>query len=560
MERRFLFALLLTGAVMLLTPVVFPRRTASPPPTARVDSSIAVVGGDKGAAPAAPAAAAPGPVTPSATSAAAARSARGEMTRASAAESVSVLAGMSSYLFTTMGAVPLAVRVDSYPALNGQGGRVVLRHGREPLIRFRVLAAGDTLALDRIVYRAVRGTAGDSAETLTFTGVSGSTPVTVRYEFAANNYLATASVEVIGVESPAYLLVDLPSGFDTQETDSVGDMRSLAYAVKPVTQGARGTSFGSLDAGERKLESGPLSWAVAKSKYFLVGLLVPRGRTPFAEAHLEGGVRTQKIATNGRATVVVPLENGKTVFEIYAGPQSWERLHALEREFETANPYGGWMQPLVQPFATIVMRVLLWMKRQSHLGYGWVLVIFGIVIRLLLWPLNQGAMRTSIRMQRIQPELTAINTRYKGDPQKLQQEMMRVYKEHGMSPFSAFSGCFPMLLPMPVFFALFFVFQNTIEFRGVPFLWMADISLPDPIYILPLVMGASMFLLSWIGMRNSPPNPQAKMMMYMMPVMFTVFLLWTAAGLSIYYLTSNLASLPQQWLIANERAKAKEKR
>src|SRR3972149_6803830 len=142
MERRFLFALLLTGPVMLLTPVVFPRRTASPPPTARVDSSIAVVGGDKGAAPAA----------------AAARSARGEMTRASAAESVSVLAGMSSYLFTTMGAVPLAVRVDSYPALNGQGGRVVLRHGREPLIRFRVLAAGRNAALHRILYRAVRGT------------------------------------------------------------------------------------------------------------------------------------------------------------------------------------------------------------------------------------------------------------------------------------------------------------------------------------------------------------------------------------------------------------------
>jgi YidC/Oxa1 family membrane protein insertase len=115
-----------------------------------------------------------------------------------------------------------------------------------------------------------------------------------------------------------------------------------------------------------------------------------------------------------------------------------------------------------------------------------------------------------------------------------------------------------MLLPMPVFFALFFVFQNTIEFRGVPFLWLHDISLPDPVFVLPVVMGASMYLLSWIGMRNAPPNPQAKMMSYMMPVMFVVFLFNTAAGLSIYYLTSNLASLPQQWLIANERAKAKQ--
>ena len=127
-----------------------------------------------------------------------------------------------------------------------------------------------------------------------------------------------------------------------------------------------------------------------------------------------------------------------------------------------------------------------------------------------------------------------------------------------MSPFSSLSGCLPMLIPMPVFFALFFVFQNTIEFRGVPFLWLRDISLHDPYYILPVVMGASMLLISWISTRNAPPNPQAKMMMYMMPAMFVLILFNTAAGLSIYYLTQNIASLPQQWLISNERAKAKK--
>ena len=470
---------------------------------------------------------------------------------------MSVRTDVSSYTFSTLGAAPLAVRADSYPALNGHGGQVMLQNGREPLLRFRVLAAGDTIALDRTVYRSASGAVAFGAQTLTFTGTAGSAHATIRYQFVRDNYLAKATVEIANIGNPAFLLVDLPEAFDTQEADSIGDRRSLAYSVKPLTQGARGSAFASLDAGEQKLEPGPLTWAVAKSKYFLVGILAPEGGSPFAEAHLAGGVRTQKIATRGSATVVIPLENGKAGFDVYAGPQSWERLHQLGREFETANPYGGFIQPLVQPFVTIVMRVLLWMKRQVHLGYGWVLVIFGIVIRLLLWPLNQGAMRTSIRMQRIQPELMEVQKRYKSDPQKQQQEIMRVYKEHGMSPFSAFSGCLPMLLPMPVFFALFFVFQNTIEFRGVPFLWMADISLPDPLYVVPLVMGASMFLLSWIGMRNAPPNPQAKMMMYMLPAMFTVFLLGTAAGLSIYYLTSNIASLPQQWLIANERAKAK---
>lgn len=533
---------------MLLTPLVFPRPNL-PPGQVGADSSASkeLVSDSVGAA-------------RTVTVPMAARS-LGEPQRDSvtspAAETLSVRTDLSTYLFSTLGAMPLSVRADSYPALDRKGGKVLLHHGREPLLRFRVLSAGDTLFLDRTVFAATRSVGRGGMQTLTFTSSGGKTRATIRYNFSRDNYVASMSVELPEVARPAFLLVDLPSGFDTQEADSLGDMRSLAYSVKPLTQGARGTAFSKLDAGEKKLEPGPLRWAVAKSKYFLVALLVPEGGTPFAEAHLVGGPRTQKAATNANATVVMPIEGATVSFEVYAGPQSWERLRDLGREFETANPYGGFMQPIVQPFATIVMRVLLWMKRQVQLNYGWVLVIFGVSIRLMLWPLNQGAMRTSIKMQRIQPELMEVQKRFKSDPQKQQQEIMRVYGEHGMSPFSAFSGCLPMLLPMPVFFALFFVFQNTIEFRGVPFLWMADISLPDPLYVVPVIMGASMFLLSWIGMRNAPPNPQAKMMMYMLPGMFTLFLLGTAAGLSIYYLTSNLASLPQQWLIANERARAK---
>jgi YidC/Oxa1 family membrane protein insertase len=198
---------------------------------------------------------------------------------------------------------------------------------------------------------------------------------------------------------------------------------------------------------------------------------------------------------------------------------------------------------------------LLWMHDKLRLSYGWVLVIFGIAVRLILWPLNHRAMRSSLKMQAIQPEMAAIQKKYRDNPQKQQEEMVRIYREHGMSPFSMFSGCLPMLIPMPVLFALFFVFQNTIEFRGVSFLWLADISLKDPYYILPLIMGASMYVLSWIGMRNAPPNPQAKMMSYMFPVIMTVALLNMAAGLNLYYAVQNIAALPQQWLIARERAR-----
>jgi YidC/Oxa1 family membrane protein insertase len=213
------------------------------------------------------------------------------------------------------------------------------------------------------------------------------------------------------------------------------------------------------------------------------------------------------------------------------------------------------MQGIVQPFATAVMQLLLWIKERTQLNYGWVLIIFGVAIRILLWPLNQRAMRSTMKMSAIQPEMAAIQKRYKEDPAKLQSEMIKLYKDHGVSPFSMFSGCLPMLLPMPFLIALFFVFQNTIEFRGVSFLWLPDISVKDPFYILPLAMGVSMFLLSWIGMKGQAPNPQAKMMAYIFPPMMTILFLNFASGLNLYYAVQNVAAIPQQWLLARERAK-----
>jgi YidC/Oxa1 family membrane protein insertase len=183
-------------------------------------------------------------------------------------------------------------------------------------------------------------------------------------------------------------------------------------------------------------------------------------------------------------------------------------------------------------------------------------VIFGLLIRLVMWPLQQTAMRTSIKMQALQPELQAVQKRYANDPEGQRNAMMKLYADHGMSPFSPLMGCLPMLIPMPILMALYFVFQNTIEFRGVPFLWLTDISLKDPYYITPIVMGVSMLAMSIIGLRAGPPNPQAKIMAYMMPVMFTAMFMNFASGLNLYYAVQNLVGLPQQWLLTRERTRA----
>jgi YidC/Oxa1 family membrane protein insertase len=229
----------------------------------------------------------------------------------------------------------------------------------------------------------------------------------------------------------------------------------------------------------------------------------------------------------------------------------------MGNDFDHVNPYGWkFLQAVVHPVASLVIQLLLWMHNVLRLSYGWVLVILGLVVRLVLWPLNQSTMRSSLRMQSVQPKLAAVQKKYKDDPRKQQEAIMKVYQEEGISPLAPLLGCLPALLPMPIFFALFFVFQNTIEFRGVPFLWLHDLSAKDPTYIIPLFMGVSMYVLSWIGMRNAPPNPQTKMMSYMFPVMMTVFLLNMASGLNLYYTAQNLAALPQQWLIARERLRA----
>jgi YidC/Oxa1 family membrane protein insertase len=418
---------------------------------------------------------------------------------------------------------------------------------------------GDTIPLARTVFEATQSGTGQQP-VVRYTGTlsgrsAGNLPVSLTYTFSPDSFIMRVTGTVQGLTGPAFLLIDLPSALRSSEADSLEDQTHLAYAFKPAQSGAVGVPFSKLDPGERRLEPGPLTWAVAKSKYFILGVLAPEKATPFSEIAITGGARTAKLASRANATLVRQLDNGAFAFEVYAGPQEWERLVAMGREFENSNPYGGWLQGVVQPFATIVMRTLLWMHRTLELSYGWVLVVFGVAVRIILWPLNQNAMRSQMRMQRIQPELQAVQTRYKNEPQKLQAEMMRVYKEHNMSPFSTISGCLPMLIPMPVFFALFFVFQNTIEFRGVPFLWLTDISLKDPFYILPVVVAITAFALSWIGMRGMPPNPQTKIVSYAIPAMMLFFFVNVASGLNLYYGVQNLASLPQQWLIARERTR-----
>jgi YidC/Oxa1 family membrane protein insertase len=557
MDKRFFLALFLSLVVIAVSQLVFP--SSRPTPGSRVAPAKDSSSGLRGAAsPASVSSSAPNvnpPTTPLVTRTTPVATQAGSRV---VAETTTVTTPKVIYKFSNIGAAPVSIVIRDYLNRSASGGIVDLAAEGSPLLGYRLVTPNDTADLSQVPFALSQARNAKGEETLTYEASVRNFTMSITYTVSQDttaSYAIGVNGKVKGVSGQAYLLTELPKTLRSAEADTIADHRSLAYTFKPERDHARSVLFGSLDPGDKTLEPGPLSWVAVKNKYFVFGILSPPNGTLFSEVTLAGGPRTSKVATNAVATAVEAIKNNMFAFEIYAGPQESQRLARMGRDFDHVNPYGWrFLQSVVHPIASKVIQALLWMHNRLNLSYGWVLVILGILVRFALWPLNQSTMRASLKMQELQPKLAAAQKKYP-DPIQQREAIMKVYHDAGVSPFAGLTGCLPALLPMPILFALFFVFQNTIEFRGVPFLWLHDISIKDPLYILPLLMGASMYLLSWIGMRNAPPNPQAKMMGYMFPVMMTVVLLNMASGLNLYYTAQNIAALPQQWFLARERAK-----
>lgn len=553
MDKRSLIALVLIALVIVGGQLLMPR---TPPAPAAVDTTAG-------------SATVPAPGPPTRDSAAVtARSTSPTMSPAASSiassvprskivgvhpETVTVASTGRLARFVTPGAVPVSITLPDYKDLKRRTGSLSIAPAYGSLLRYRIVNGADTIALDDVAFTTTR--AGTTTEF-----VSVSPDIRVKYDMAPDHFITHATLTLGGAVTGANLLIDLAPDLRTGEADTTEDLRHLAYGYKRLRGDVESIVLQKLDTTNYLVVPGPLEWVAIRNKYFVFAVIASDTTKGFSALALRGGHRRPDGFPTGIATAVMPMSSNGVAFDFYTGPQSWTALRAVGHELINVNPYAGWawLRPAVQPFATLVMRALLGLKAVLGLSYGWVLVFFGIGIRLLMWPLNQSALRTSMKMQRLQPELAVLQKKYAKDPEAQRLAMVKLYQAHNMSPFSPLMGCLPMLLPMPILFALYFVFQNTIEFRGVPFLWLPDISLRDPFYITPLLMGASMFVLSWIGMRAAPPNPQAKIMGYMMPVMFTVMFMNFASGLNLYYATQNLVAIPQQWLLTRERSKANQ--
>ena len=279
-------------------------------------------------------------------------------------------------------------------------------------------------------------------------------------------------------------------------------------------------------------------WVAMVQHYFASAWLVPDGSPR--------EFRTQKVRDNLYAvSMVVPLGElapgaSKTNdSRLFAGPQEEHKLAALAPGLELVKDYG-WFTVLAKP--------LFWVLDQLHklLGnWGWSIVALVVLLKIAFYWLNASAYRSMAKMKALTPRITDLRERYKDKPQLMQQEMMRIYREEKVNPLG---GCLPILAQMPFFIALYWVLLSSVEMRNAPWIgWIHDLALPDPWFILPLLMTASSLFQVWL--QPAPADPMQAKMMWMMPAIFGVMFFFFPAGLVLYWLTNNILSIAQQWWI-----------
>ena len=294
---------------------------------------------------------------------------------------------------------------------------------------------------------------------------------------------------------------------------------------------------------EKASYEGDFRYAGVDDHYFMTAAIAPGPSTiTFQAASIPPPAGSE---TPAKALMAYAVDPGKDDVRFYVGPKDFDELSLVDRNLVDAIDFGY--------FAVIVvplLRSLKWVN--GFIGnYGWSIIILTIMINAIMFPLRHKSVVSMRKMQEIQPEAKAIQDRYAKlkatDPakQKMNQELMGLYKERGANPAS---GCIPMLLTMPVLFAFYSLLSTAIELRGAPFTaWIHDLSAPDPFYVTPLLMGASQFWQMKMTPQTGVDPAQQKMMMFM-PLIFTGFSLWFPSGVALYWLVSNVWGIGQTYL------------
>lgn len=243
---------------------------------------------------------------------------------------------------------------------------------------------------------------------------------------------------------------------------------------------------------------------------------------------------------------VLPGASGTFAAQFYAGPKTQSRLGEISPGLELTIDYG-WLWFIAQP--------LFWILSKLHglVGnWGWAIILTTLVVKLGFYRLSATSYKSMANMRRVSPELQSMKERYGDNRQEMSKAMMDLYKKEKINPLG---GCLPILVQMPVFISLYWVLLESVELRHSPFIfWLNDLSVKDPYFILPILMGITMFIQQTLN--PEPPDPIQAKVMKMMPIMFTFFFLWFPSGLVLYWLANNILSIAQQWTITRQIEKA----
>lgn len=343
------------------------------------------------------------------------------------------------------------------------------------------------------------------------------------------------------------------------------------YSNASVYSGDEQIIIDASDPAEKQIRdmNGTINWLAVRNKYFAT-IIIPENPSEDGGAFIEGA--QYHVKNNGRkeiysAGLKVPFSNSafqSNSFLVYLGPVEYDLLKEYGANLEKVVDFGSFfgLKFIIRPISEYVLLPLFKFLHIFIPNYGWVIVVFSLIIKLALYPLTKSSFKSMKKMQMLQPKIAELKEKFKDDPTKINSETMKLYSTYGINPAG---GCLPLLLQMPILIALWGLFNVAIEIRQQPFmLWIDNLSSPDIIFTLPfkfpffgiehisglaLLLGVTMYLQQQMSVKD----PSQKFMVYIMPPLFTLMFMSFPSGLNLYYLMFNVFSIAQQYYINNRK-------
>jgi YidC/Oxa1 family membrane protein insertase len=387
---------------------------------------------------------------------------------------------------------------------------------------------------------------------LTATDTAGASVVKT-YTFYHDRYFFDLDVETEGFDSRNGLSCALTwsNGLPITESNEKSDISNFA-AISMVGEEFVKDKMGKFDKEPVKTHQGNVIWTGVRSKYFVAAMIPTHGG---GRAVRSWGDKDRNIVA---AQLFAPMQiagnAASASFRVYAGPMEYNRLRALEIGLEN-DVYQRFK--FMAPLNHLVFALMTWTYGLTP-NYGIVIILVSVLIKLVFYPLTRASLRSMNAMKKVQPELEALKKKYKGDPKKMNQMQMELFKKHKVNPMG---GCLPILVQMPIFFALYNVLVESVQLRRAPFVsWIDDLSAPDtlfhvgtfPVHVLPLIMAATQLAQPTMGPST---DSRQQMMKYMMPIFLLVIFYGLPSGLVLYWTVNNvLTALQQYWMNRSEKA------